>query len=330
MDWLAISALDHPQNLLGPIGVGKQIFGSTIPFPNIQLFIALLVTVVWAAYVAFHSRTLTSATLVGAYFAALYLMGLDLWGLQYFLSDHIGYGGLATLPAAVVLVAAGVYAVRKLRRPRQAAPLFGIAMVVAILSSQALAFGGPDDWGWPRPKNGSFQYVGIGAIEVELGMLYLACSMYLRSRFRVEAAAAYLTLAWLAPVAFLGGIGFMDIGWADEDLGTFLFFGKKLTPCAPVLLAFSILVLFLATRMQSYFYIICGLCFFDYASFKIAVTKPMAWSWPFVILCVGLALTTALAWYDRRRRVGEDIDDVGERLIRRSRSNQVRDRIEAT
>ena len=62
------------------LSTGDQLF----PLPNIQLFIALLVAVVWSAYVALESRTLTSATIVGLYFVALYVIGLDFWGLSYF------------------------------------------------------------------------------------------------------------------------------------------------------------------------------------------------------------------------------------------------------
>ena len=105
-EWLGITSLKAPVDWLQ----SANLFGAHAALPNIQLFIAFLVPVVWSAYVAIQSRTLTSATIVGAYFVTLYLIGLDFWGLGYFLYDHIGYGGLSTLPAAIALVAAGVYA----------------------------------------------------------------------------------------------------------------------------------------------------------------------------------------------------------------------------
>ena len=300
-------------------GEGKQFFNDKSWLSNIQLFIALLVAVVWDAYVARQSRTLTSATIVGVHFVALYLTGLDFWGLQYFFQDKISYGGLWTLPAAVALVAAGVHVGQKLKRPGQAIPLFAIAMVVAILASQAIAIRGPSDWKWAHPN------VKIGAIEVTLGIAYFAFSRYLRDRFRVEAAAAYSVLAWLAPVAFLGGIVLMDQAWQDDQelkkwIFPFLVMGKELTPWAPVLLASSIIVVLLAARVQSYFYISCGLGFLAYILERINYEAPKNWTWPLTILCTGLVVVAVLRWRDSRERVGEDIDDVGELLIRRSRA----------
>lgn len=295
-----------------------QLFDGKVLLPNVQLFIAFLVAGVWSGYVALKSRTLTSATIVGLYFVALYMVALDFRGLSYLFNAKLSYGGLSMLPAAVALVAAAVYVGQRLMQPRQAVPLFAIAGVVAILASQAIAIKGPDDWEWLwRP-----QRFEIGVIEVALGLVYWACSHYFRARFRVEAAPAYLVLAWLAPVALLGGIALMDAGWSqDTTLWMASFLGKHVTPWILVLLAASIAVVFLAARVQSYFYIICGLLFLDYSSWKIAFagTENAWWPWPFVILSAGLALMAALTWWDHRTRVGEDIDDVGEELIRRSR-----------
>ncbi len=281
------------------------------PFlPNIQLFIALMVAVVWGAYVALQSQTLTSATIVGVQFVALYLIGLDFWGLKYFFDERISAGGLFMLPAAVALFVAGVWVGQKLKRPGQTVPLFAIAMVVAILASQAIAIKGPEDWEWKYPE------VGTGAIEVALGIAYLFASRYLRDRFRVEAASAYLVLAWLAPVAFLGGIGLMDHYW---ELSSFTFLDKTLTPWALVLLASSIIVVLLAAMLQSHFYIICGNGFLIYILSRIAFLPPPNWGWTFTIMATGLVVMAWLTWRDWRERVGEDIDDVGELLIRRSR-----------
>jgi serine/threonine protein kinase len=295
-----------------------QIFDGRALLPNIQLFIAFLVAVVWSTYVALRSRTLTSATIVGLYFVALNLIVLDFRGLKYLFDAKLSYGGFYMLPAAYALVVAAVYVGQKPMQPRQAVPLFAIAMVVAILASQAIAIRGPRDWDWQS------QLFETGAIEVALGIVYLACSRYLRDRFRVEAAAAYLVLAWLAPVALLGGIALMDEGWRKEEvLWMVPFLGKMLTPWAPVLLAGSIVIVLLAARVQSYLYIICGLLFLDYSSWVIAFAdteKPWSWwPWPFIILCTGLALMASLTWWDFRTRIGEDIDDVGEQLIRSSR-----------
>ena len=299
-----------------------QLFGKEAVLPNTQLFVALLVAVVWGAYVALHSQTLTSAAIVGVHFLMLYLIGLDFWGLKYFFEERISFGGLYTLPAAVALVAAGVYVGQKLKRPGQAVPLFAIAMTVVILASQAIAMNGPKDWEWtyPNVKEDAVRDIGVGAIEAMLGIAYLACSRYLRGRFRVEAAAAYLVLAWLAPVAFLGGIGYMDWFWLNDkkELWTFSSLGPELSPWAPVLVASSIIVVLLAAWLDSYFYIICGLGSLAYILSRVAVLDPKNWLWPSTILAVGLAALAWMTWRDYRERVGEDIDDVAELLIRRS------------
>jgi hypothetical protein len=258
--------------------------------------------------------------IVGIHFLALYLIGLAFWGLKYFFDEKISYGGLYTLPAAVALVAAGLYVGQKLRRPGQAVPLFAMGMVVAILASQAVAFCGPNDWGWKGHEN--YENVWIGAIEVALGITYFAFSRYLRDRLRVEAGAAYCVLAWLAPVAFLGGLGLMDHAWREYMMWTFPFLGmgKELTPWAPVLLASAIIVVLLAARVQSYFYISCGLVALAYMLDTIAFEKPQGWPWPFTMLGIGFVIVAVMRWRDSRNRVGEDIDDVGELLIRRSRA----------
>jgi serine/threonine protein kinase len=332
---LAIAALRHPVNWRSATNPPDQIFdGVGVWLPNWQLFIALVVAVVWGTYVARQSRTSASAAIVGLHFVALYLIGLDFWGLRFLFETKMSYGGLCTLPAAVALVAAGLYAGQKLKRPGQAVPLFAIAMVVAILSSQAIAWNGPKDWEFLGLTDDDDRQIGIGAIEVALGIAYFSSSRYLRDRFPVEAAAAYRVLAWLAPVAFLGGIAIMDwylkrkLGMpptAKESVpqcsnGMLPFLGKCLTPWAPVLLASSIIVVLLAARLQLYFYICCGLGFLAYILQKVAFEQPRNWPWPFTILCAGLVVVAVLRWRDSRERVGEDIDDVGELLIRRSRA----------
>ncbi len=314
-DFLDLAVLQDPVNFSQN---DDQIFDGDKFWPNIQLFIALLMSVVWGCYVALRSQTLTSATIVSMHFVVLYLIGLDFWGLRYFFDERVSDGGLYTMPAAVTLVAAGIYLGQKLKRPGQAVPIFAIAMFVALFASQAIAIQGPKDWDWDYPK------VGIGAIELALGIAYLTCSRYLHKRFRVEAAAAYLVLAWLAPVASLGGLGLMDYSWQQENLIMYQFLGRELTPWGFVLLATSIIVVILAARLPSYFYMICGLGFLLYILGRIVINSPKIlewalWCWPYAIMSVGLAVMAWLTWRDWRWRVGEDIDDVGELLIKRSR-----------
>ena len=318
------NALPNLAKSLCSKGLGSdQLFDgeNLLPLSNIQLFIALLVAVVWGAYVAIESRTVTSAAIVALYFVALYLIGLDFRGLIYFFQNRLSYLALYMLPAALALALAGVYARQKLRQPRLAAPLFAIAMGVAILASQAIAYFTPRDrkWVWPN--------VMWGGIEVLLGVGYFGCARFLRDRFRVEAAAAYRVLAWLAPAAFLVGICLMDGFWNKELLGPipFRLMGKDLTPWMPLLLVSSIAVVLLAAELQMYFYIVVGLLFFDYASWRITFSQPdesANWHWPFMVLGIGLAVAAWLTWRDHRNRTGEDIDDVGERLIRRARGRQ--------
>jgi len=66
----------------------------------------------------------------------------------------------------------------------------------------------------------------------------------------------------------------MDWHWQADDLWMFLFLGKHLTPWAPGLLASTIIVVLLAARVQSCFYVSCGLGFLAYILDRIAVEIP--------------------------------------------------------
>jgi hypothetical protein len=195
-------------------------------------------------------------------------------------------------------------------------PLFAFAMIVTFLASQAIALQGPKDRHWAHPD------VWTGAIEVALGIGYFALARYLRARFRIEAAAAHQVLAQLAPVTFLTGLALMDSSWQQDHLSMahYLGFGKLLTPWAPMLLASAIIAVMLATWVQSYFYISCGLVFLAYVlDYRIGNEDPLTWPWPFAIMTVGFLVVVVMRWRNAREQAGEDIDDVGELLIQRSR-----------
>jgi H+/Cl- antiporter ClcA len=125
-------------------------------------------------------------------------------------------------------------------------------------------------------------------------------------------------LARLAPVTFLVGIGVLDVGWYGQKMPPFLI--GSVTPWAPVLLLASVAVVFLAASLQSPFYYIVGLASLAYAVSRIAFEiEVKGWLWPLTVMVAGLALTAWLTWRDLRERAGQDIDDVGEQLIRQSR-----------
>lgn len=280
--------------------------------PNVQVAFALLVALGWDVYVSIRSKTSTSATLASIHFVLLYLIVLDFWGLNYLFGDGIGYGWLWVLLAAGVLVLAGAVVART-RSTGQSRPLFAIAIVLAILASQGIAIGGPETWEWM----GTNAPLGTAVCEILLGVIYLGFSTYLRRRFRVEGAVAYVLLARLAPVAFLSGIGILDEMWYENRPH---FLVANLTPWAAVLVAASIVVVFLASRLQSPFYLVCGLGFLAYAVGRVAYEiQARGWLWPLMVMAAGLAVTGWLTWQDLRDRTGQDIDDVGEELIRQSR-----------
>ncbi len=284
---------------------------------HIQVALALLIALSWDTYVAIKSRTLTSATIAGMHFLCLYLVVLDFWGLNYlfdFDNGRAGDGMLWMLLAAGTLGLTGAIVAKKSERRGQAKPLFAIAIVLAIVASQGVAMAGPKTWGWPPDRPALF--------EIFLGIVYLGSSIFLRDRFRVEGAAAYIALARLAPVVFLAGFGFLDYGWHEMVKGQHMppFLIKNLTPWAPVLLVASIAVVFLAAKLQSPFYSVLGLACLAYAVSSIALEIEVKnWLWPVLVMVTGLSLTAWLTWWDVRQRVGQDIDDVGEELIRRSR-----------
>jgi hypothetical protein len=292
------------------LGDPKQQLPTNVPIPEITL--ALLVALAWDIYVAIKSRTLTSATIAGIHFVLLYITVLDVRGLVYLFGDGLGYGGLWILFAAGILGLAGIVVAKRPEPTGQSRPLFAIAMVVAILASQAIALRGPNTWEWKYPL------LGTALLEILLGVVYLGSSIYLRNRFRVEGATAYLVLARLAPVVFLTGIGILDRGIWFENRPPFLV--ENLTPWAPVLLIASVGVVFLAPRLQSPFYFIVGLGSLAYAVSNIAYEiQARGWLWPVVVMVAGLGITAWLTWRDLRERVGQDIDDVGEELIKQSR-----------
>jgi len=296
------------------LGDGEQHLFPKVPIPEMAL--ALLVALAWDTYVAIKSRTLTSTTVAGIHFVLLYLAVLDVWGLPYLFDfdKGLGYGGLWMLLAAGILGLAGTIVGKRPEQTGQSKPLFAIAIVVAILASQGIALGGPNTWEWWG------DYFGSALFEILLGMIYLGSSIYLRNRFRVEGATAYLVLARLAPVTFLTGIGIVDWGWYDKKMPQLLI--NNLTPWAPVLLVASVGVVFLAARLQSPFYSIVGLGSLAYAVGRIAYEiKGRGWQLPVIVMVAGFAVMAWLTWRDLRERVGQDIDDVAEELIIQSRKS---------
>ena len=216
---VAVYEVAHPFGGLGwlrelvALGDNGQRLSPKVPIPEIVL--ALLVALAWDTYVAIKSRTLTSATIAGIHFLLLYLAVLDIKGLQYLFRDGLGYGGLWMLFAAGILGLAGVIIAKRPEPTGQSKPLFGIAIVVAILATQVIALAGPSTWGWKPPE------VGIALFEILLGTVYMVSSIYLRNRFRVEGATAYLLLARLAPVAFLAGIGILESSHLVQEPASF-------------------------------------------------------------------------------------------------------------
>jgi serine/threonine protein kinase len=312
---VAVYELAHLFGGLGPLrelvafGDREQRLPSTVPIPEIAL--ALLLSLAWDTYVAIKSRTLTSATIAGIHFVLLYIAVLDVKGLQYLFGDGFGYGGLCMLFAAGILGFAGVIVAKRPEPTGQSKPLFAIAIVVAILATQGIALQGPNTWGW-KPHE-----LGTALFEILLGAVYLVSSIYLRNRFRVEGATAHLLLARLAPVAILAGIIILDQGWPKNQPQ---FLVANLTPWAPVFLIASVVVVFLAAKLQSSFYFIIGLGSLAYAVANIAYEiQVRSWLWPAVVIVAGLAITGGVTWWDVRGRAGQDIDDVGEELIKQSR-----------
>jgi hypothetical protein len=119
-------------------------------------------------------------------------------------------------------------------------------------------------------------------------------------------------------VTFLIGIAVLEWGWYDKKMPHFLV--SNVTPWAPALLIASVAVVFLASSLQSPFYYVIGLGSLAYAVSRIAYEiEVKSWFWPLAVMVAGLAVTVWLTWRDLRERVGQDIDDVGEQLIRQSR-----------
>ena len=126
-----------------------QFFGCDLP--NVQVFIALLVAIIWGGRVALRSETVTSATIVGLHFVGLYLVMLDFWGLRLlFDPENMSDLGFSLLPLAVTLAGSGIYVNQQLRRPAQAFPLFAIALAIAIFATQLIAIMGPANWDWGK------------------------------------------------------------------------------------------------------------------------------------------------------------------------------------
>ena len=203
------------------------------------------------------------------------------------------------LPAAVALVVAGVYTGRKLKRPRQAAPLFAIAMVVAILASQAIAIGVPGiGTGVGHRRNRRNR----GRTGDRIPGLFAVFAEPFPSRGRCGISCIGVACAGGVP----RGIALMDRAGKTTSCTVFAgFLGKDIDAMDTGSVGFidrrclsgsEVAIVFLHHLRAAF----PGLQFLeDHLPRHQAIPVP-AWPWPFIILSIGLAVMAWLAWRDYR------------------------------
>lgn len=279
---------------------------------NVQAFLALSVAMAWSVFVARRSETITSSMVAGTQLVLLFVVMLDIAGLLDALFDspkeNIGDVGQLSMILSLALLLWGYIVSRQWGRSGQATPLFGLALAVGVFATQAIAAGVPFKY---ELEDDQLE-LAIGGLEVICGLLYLGAALFLYRRLRLESSAAHVVLLWLAPLAILGGVTY--ISFATENWNHMYW----------ALLVFSVSTLLYSAYVQSYFYILCGLGFTALSLWQIEeklLDESEWWWWPITIVLSGVALTLSMWFRDRLNRTLEDMDDVGERIIKMSLHN---------
>jgi hypothetical protein len=283
-----------------------------------QWFIISGFSLAWAMLLAYTSSTTTISALAVIFGILSYAILLDLDDLSTLASEHQATFALRCIPAMLACLCVGFVFAKTLKRPRQSSPWFATALVLLIWISQTIAWEGPRQW--QLIMSAHTEQVQ-GALVALCGLCYLWIGAVLRRRLPVDAHEAYSCLLWVAPLSFLGGLGYIASNWPSEWIQIPIF--AKSIPLPDLLfLTASITTVLVASRVQVKFYVLAGLLSTAWSVWNIGMRyfkDSKDWRWPIVFLLIGLIVTAVTVLVELRHRhphVSEDIDDVAERLLK--------------